>query len=268
MVGTALDGQLTSTVTSPRSRLRFAVATPAHDAAIRRLLRENPMRGAISISLEHEHDYFAGADIGVARDQTNVAFDDEQLRCMGRCTTRTAWINGKARRTGYLSELRLDASARGRFDLVRDGYRFFRSLQETNPADVYFTSIAADNQRARRLLERGLPGLPRYTHIGDLTTLLISTRRSLLESIKDALSSGEEPTASDSGCIQWSCGAPAAEFSRNAARAPRPQKDSHRVSASTDDLAQFLNAAGAQNNLAAAWTPATIASLARHDLPL
>jgi hypothetical protein len=189
---------------------------------------------------------------------------------MGRCTTRTAWINGKARRTGYLSELRLDANARGRFDLVRDGYRFFRSLQETNPADVYFTSIATDNQRARRLLERGLPGLPRYTHIGDLTTLLISTQRSLLEAMTDALSSGEEPMASDSGCIEGSRGAPAAEFSRHAARAPRCQKDSNRAlgSAHTDDLAHFLNVAGAQCHFATSWTPASIASLARHDLPL
>src|SRR5688572_8540128 len=180
MVGTALDGQLTSTVTSPRSRLRFAVATPAHDAAIRRLLRENPMRGAISIKLEREPDYFSGADIGGARDQTIVAFDDERLVCMGRCTTRTVWTNGQIRRAGYLAELRLDASARGRFGLVRDGYRFFQRLQEANPADVYFTSIAADNERARRLLEHGVSGLPRYTHIGDLTTLLISTQPSLL----------------------------------------------------------------------------------------
>ena len=178
MVGTALDGQLTSPV-AVRTRARFAVATRAHDAAIRRLLRENPMRGAISLTLEREPDYVAGADIADARDQTIVAFEDERLVCMGRCSTRTVWINGQVRRAGYLAELRLDASARGRFDLVRDGYRFFRSVHATNPADVYFTSIAADNGRARRLLELGAPGLPRYTHLGDLTTLLISTRQSL-----------------------------------------------------------------------------------------
>src|SRR5688500_15763676 len=136
MVGSALTGQLTRPVTPTRSRL-FAIATPAHEAAMRRLLRENPMRGAISITLEREPDYFAGANIGGAHDQTIVAFEDERLVCMGRCTTRTVWINGQIRRAGYLAELRLDARARGRFDLVRDGYRFFQSLQETTPAEVY-----------------------------------------------------------------------------------------------------------------------------------
>ena len=191
MVGTVSDGQLTRPVTPPRSRARFAVANREHEAAIRRLLRENPMRGAISLTLEREPDYFGGADIAGASDQTIVAFEDERLVCMGRCTTRTVWINGQIRRAGYLAELRLDASVRGRFDLVRDGYRFFQRLQETTPADVYFTSIAADNERARRLLERGVSGLPRYAHSGDLTTLLISTRRSLLERMKDALSRNE-----------------------------------------------------------------------------
>ena len=136
MVGTAPDGQLTRPVTPPGPRARFVVATRAHDVGIRRLLRENPMRGAISITLEREPDYFAGADLGGARDQTIVAFNDEQLACVGRCTTRNAWINGQVRRTGYLGELRLDANFRGRFDLVRDGYRFFHTLQAADPSDI------------------------------------------------------------------------------------------------------------------------------------
>jgi hypothetical protein len=254
MVGTTLDGQLNRLVVPPRSRPRFAVATREHDAAIRRLLRENPMRGAISISLEREPDYFVGANIGGASDQTIVAFDDERLVCMGRCTTRNAWINGQVRRTGYLAELRLDASVRGRFDLVRDGYRFFRTLQESDPADVYFTSIAADNERARRLLERGLPGLPRYTHIGDLTTLLISTRRSLPDS------------------ISWGRDAPVAEFKsriRGTAGAPRPNQRSalNLGTASAAELAEFFNSAGSRNHFATVWSAAAIESLARHDLP-
>ena len=42
---------------------RFAVATRDDDAAIRRLLRENPMRGAVSVGFEREPDYFRGGEI-------------------------------------------------------------------------------------------------------------------------------------------------------------------------------------------------------------
>src|SRR4051812_34220400 len=47
---------LTSAATNTRAR--FDVANQADDFEIRRLLRENPMPGKISISLEREPDYF------------------------------------------------------------------------------------------------------------------------------------------------------------------------------------------------------------------
>jgi hypothetical protein len=178
MVGTAVDGQLNAAMQESRSSVRFALAMQADDSAIRRLLRDNPIRGAVTLTLEREPDYFLGSNIAGARDQVIVAFEAGRLICMGRCSTRETWLNGEVHRVGYLAELRLDASAQGRFDVLRDGYRFFHALHASAPADFYFTSIAEDNMRARRLLERGLPGFPRYEHVGNLTTLLVSTRTS------------------------------------------------------------------------------------------
>ncbi len=168
MAGTAADRELGT---------RFAVATEADEAAIRRLLRDNPMRGAITVSFEREPDYFRGADVAGGEDQTIVAFADGQLVCMGRCTQRECWVNGAVRRVGYLAELRLDAMARGRFGILRDGYEFFHALQHDDPADLYFTSIAADNDRARRLLETGARGLPAYCYLAEVDTLLIAVPR-------------------------------------------------------------------------------------------
>ena len=156
---------------------RFAVATEADDAAIRRLLRDHPMRGAVSVTFERETDYFRGANVAGGEDQTIVAFDDGRLVCMGRCTRRECWVNGAARRVGYLGELRLDASARGRFGILRDGYRFFHEQQRDDLAALYFTSIAADNDRARSLLENGARGLPRYAFLAELDTLLVAVPR-------------------------------------------------------------------------------------------
>ena len=100
MAGAIADRELSRR----RAQICFSEATPAHDAAIRRLLRENPMRGAISLSFEREPDYFRGANIGGGDDQTIVAFSNSRLVCMGRCSQRICWVNGQKVRTGYLAE--------------------------------------------------------------------------------------------------------------------------------------------------------------------
>jgi len=169
MAGTIAEREL-----SPAAEVRFAVATEADDPAIRRLLRDNPMPGAISLRFEREPNYFRGAGLAGGEDQTIVASKDGRLECMGRCTRRECWVNGRAQNVGYLAELRLDAAARGRFGIVRDGYRFFHALQYGDPAALYFTAIAADNERARRLLERGVRGLPTYNFLAELDTLLVA----------------------------------------------------------------------------------------------
>src|SRR5262245_10626915 len=96
--------------------------------------------------------------------------------CMGRCTRRECWLNGRAQRVVYLAELRLDVRARRRFNIIRDGYQLFRD-QTGDGDEVCFTSIASDNARARRLLESGRRGLPTYEFLGDLVTLLVAVPR-------------------------------------------------------------------------------------------
>ncbi len=220
MAGTAAARELST---------RFAVATRADDAAIRRLLRENPMRGAVSVGIEREPDYFRGADLAGGEDQTIVARDGARLVCMGRCTRRECWVDGAARRVGYLAELRLDAAARGRFGILRDGYGFFHALQRDDPADLYFTSIAADNDRARRLLENGARGLPAYAFLAELDTLLVAVPR--------------RPRAG-----------------RLSVEAATPER--------VPDLLRVLNGHGRRHQLAAVWTAERLRALAQHGLPL
>lgn len=174
MAGTTLERQLTP----PRTdRIRFDVATERDDAEIRRLLRASPMSGQITLTLEREPNYFADAHLLGEEKQTIVAREDGRVVCVGNCTVRERFINGQVRRVGYLGGLRLDASMTGRFDILRRGYDFFREMQADAPADFYFTSIAADNVRARHFLERGLPGMPAYEFVGEFVTLLLSVER-------------------------------------------------------------------------------------------
>jgi hypothetical protein len=191
MEGTTLDRKLTAARTG---RLPFALATPADDADIRCLLRENPMPGQITLTLEREPDYFADAGLPGTGKQTIVANEGGRVVCVGNCSIRERSVNGQPRRVGYLGGLRLDARAAGRFDILRRGYEFFRELQVDRPADFYFTSIAADNAPARKFLERGLPGMPAYEFIGEFVTALLPTESRASDHTEpeaDALDFGE-----------------------------------------------------------------------------
>ena len=206
--------------------VRFAVAGDADEADIRRLLRESPMRGAVSVTFEREPDYFRGADLAGGKDQTIVAYENGHLVCMGRCTQRECWVDGRATPVGYLAELRLDSEARRRFAIVREGYRFFRELQSDT---LHFTSIASDNDRARRLLENGARGMPTYGFLGELVTLLIAVpRRPRLPKLR------VEPA----------------------------------TTAHIPALLRVLNQHGRRYQFATVWTAERLHSLARHGLPL
>ncbi len=174
MAGTTLDRKLTA---RRAARASFALATRADDSDIRCLLRENPMRGRISLTLEREPDYFADADLPGIEKHTIIANERDRIVCIGSCVIQKRFVNGTPCRTGYLGGLRLDAGAAGRFDILRRGYEFFRELQADDPADFYFTSIASDNVPARRFLERGLRGMPTYEFVGEFVTVLLAARR-------------------------------------------------------------------------------------------
>jgi hypothetical protein len=174
-------------------KIEFTLATETDNAGIRRLLRENPMAGQISLSLEREPDCFIEACHSGTEHQTIAAHERGRIVCVGTCAFRQRFVNGEPRRVGYLGGLRLDAWLGGRFDILRRGYRFFHELQRANPADFYFTAVAADNERARQFLERGLPGMPRYEHLGDFVTMLIPVPHSQRREEADSATPANPP---------------------------------------------------------------------------
>ena len=155
------------------------LARPEDDPEIRRLLRENPMDGAIRVSLEREPNAFLAAAVEGERHATVVARDPDSGRIVGM-GTRAVWnafVNGEPRRLGYLSQLRIDRAARGRRRLVAAGYAALRDLRKPDEMPFDLTSIIADNDAARRLLGRGVPGLPRYRELSGFVTLVLPAVR-------------------------------------------------------------------------------------------
>jgi len=161
------------------SRLTVELAGPQDDPEIRRLLRDNPMDGAIRVSLEREPDAFLAAGVEGDSHATVVARDPETGRIVGM-GTRCVWnafVNGEPCRLGYLSQLRVDRAARGRRSLLAAGYAALRDLRGPGEAPFDLTSIIADNETARRLLGGGVPGLPRYRELAGFVTLVVPVGR-------------------------------------------------------------------------------------------
>lgn len=160
-----------------RGAVRFSLATPADDADIRRLLRENPMGQEVSLSLEREPDSSLADSIEGDVSHTLVARDAAtgRLAAVGGVCVRDAYINGDPVRLGYLGRLRVDRAYRHRMSIIRGGYQFLRELHPSLGVKLYLTSIFSDNAPARRLLERALPGMPTYRPLGSFDTLLLTT---------------------------------------------------------------------------------------------
>jgi hypothetical protein len=155
------------------------LARPEDDPEIRRLLRDNPMDGAIRVSLEREPNAFLAAAVEGEPHATVVARDPESGRILGM-GTRAVWnafVNGEPCRLGYLSQLRVDRAARGRRRLLAAGYAALRELRQPDEAPFDLTSIIADNETARRLLGGGVPGLPAYRELSGFVTLVLPAVR-------------------------------------------------------------------------------------------
>jgi hypothetical protein len=146
------------------------------DAALRALLRERPMDGAIRLSLEREPSFAQAQEIEGDRHHTVIVRDrhTESIVGMGTRSVREVWIDGEPARVGYLGALRAAAGRRGLVRLAA-GYRGIADTHASDELPFDITSVVADNRPARRMLERGLPGMPSYTPICEYRTLLIPT---------------------------------------------------------------------------------------------
>ena len=161
--------------------LCFGVAGPADDASLRRLLRENPMGGRISVSLECEPSFLDAMSIEGGFHQTIVARETDAARivAMGSRSVREAFVNGLPTRIGYLGHLRIDPSHRHRVRLLRGGFASARPRVSGQDSTIDLTCIMADNRPAIRLLTAGLSGLPCYLEQERIFTLAMPTSRTV-----------------------------------------------------------------------------------------
>lgn len=165
-----------------------------------------PMGGSISVALERDPDYFAGAGVQNAAPRVFVGRDNQTGRITGTFSvgTRPVYVNRRITEVPYFCDLRILPEYRNGTLLAR-GYRFVRDavLKDTYAQ----TLIVADNLEAVTALTEGRGGLPVYYPFGRYSTLAIPSSR-------------EKPPASVRRAIEDDLPA-ILEFSRN--EAPRRQ---------------------------------------------
>jgi hypothetical protein len=160
-----------------RATVAMGPAAPADEPELRRLLRETPFVGALSLSFEREPDFSLAADVEGERHRVVVGRGEAgRLVGMAARSVRTVYVNGRPARVGYLGSLRAAGEGRGRIRALRDGFALLERERGPEELPFDFTSVVLDNAPARRLLEAGVPGLPTYRPLGELVTLALVPR--------------------------------------------------------------------------------------------
>ncbi len=159
---------------STDAAVRFLAGGPEHDAAILRLLRENPMAGEVSIALEREPSFFHAGAIEGGFHQPVVGIDPEgEIAILGSRSIRDWWVAGSSVPVGYLAELRVAPAYRSRIGLLSRLFEVLHVLHEDRRCRWYVAGIVDDNRVARRILESGKKGIPPFRRVGRMVSLLM-----------------------------------------------------------------------------------------------
>lgn len=157
--------------------IEYALASLEDDADLRRLARETPMNGKIRMAFAREPHFFDASRVEGHSVQAIVGRDIEtdKIVGMGVRAIKHVFVNGEKATIGYLSTLRVEEAYRSLGHMLR-GYDFLRQLHKDDMAALYLTNIMEDNP-ARRLLESGRFGLPKYHDRGRFCTLAVGLRQ-------------------------------------------------------------------------------------------
>ena len=156
--------------------IELRVAVESDDADLRAMLRTNSMPSWVTMSTEREPSFLDSLN-HFGSERVVIARDGKAAVGMYLCAEHPVHINGRAGSFRYLGGLRVNPAYRHRLRVLRDGYASIRSLSGATDPDTWYTSVAAENAAARRLLEARLRDLPAYVAQGELVTLALPRAR-------------------------------------------------------------------------------------------
>ena len=175
--------------------IAWSWAGSGDDAEMRRLMRDVPMAGSVRVGFAREPSYMAGTNLAGTVDRTLVGKIGGRVVIAGACSRRMVWRGDRIAQVGYFNGLRAVPGTARSLRYLRQGFEQWVEEERSDPAELYFTSVASGNTRARRVLESGKLGLPRYEGIGVLETRVMPVGRR--DRQEDGLDSFDKDEVSD-----------------------------------------------------------------------
>jgi hypothetical protein len=154
----------------------FSLATRKDDADIRKLLSSNPMPGSIKLSFETEPSFFNSLQIHGKKNQVIITRDKKKVVGMGMISSQKLYIGGKSAHIGYLSNLRVDRSYRGK-GILKNGMKYLKKIDRKDKIGVYYTFIVKKNSIAKKIFLKHKEGFPNFHDMGGVTTYILPIHR-------------------------------------------------------------------------------------------
>lgn len=153
--------------------IAYRIATQKDELALKKLLSHNAMSSWVSITLRREPNYFDGDNL-MGESMTVIvhqADNDKTVIGMYACTLFKLFLEGKEESIIYLNSLRVNPDFRHKIRFLKEGFNSVAKLLPLKATLPFmFTSIASENDSAKRVLEANLKGMPRYIPLGQMST--------------------------------------------------------------------------------------------------
>ncbi|MFD1260471.1 hypothetical protein [Entomomonas asaccharolytica] len=154
--------------------INFHAVSATNQQYFLKLLEENAMQGWVDMLMTRQPNYlnkqhYFGQEYPILAEQEGSFLGCCQL------TRQQGFVNGQLVELGYLNSLRVSKNYRNKIRVLKEGFNYLKHF--FSPPDYCYTSIASDNKTARRILEKGVAGLPKYQLLGELCTFVIAKQR-------------------------------------------------------------------------------------------
>ena len=155
-------------------KIRVELAKKSDEVILNRILKENEMKGRISIAFQRNPSYINSLRVEGNQNQVIVGRNDKgKIIGFGTRSIKSLYINGKINNMGYLSNLRVVRNYRSEGYLSL-GYNYLKKLHQDKQAPIYYSTIVEDNKFAIKILTNKKPYLPYYHDIGRYCTVAVS----------------------------------------------------------------------------------------------
>ena len=175
-------------------QLRFSLSSREVESDLRRLTREMPLRGPVTLAFEREPDFYHALE--VEGDHVDVAAAHDGKRVVGFATQSLVmrYVNGSPDLVSYLGMARVEPRLRGR-QVSPQAFRMFREVQKSQGVHHVFASVVATHSGRHAFPDTPTDGIPGFRPVADLCTLVFPVNGRQIQALPDGIRIAREDDA-------------------------------------------------------------------------